>query len=191
MEGKQEGEGESYRHAVPVGGAREVHEVRHAAYCRLVGWEDWCSRLPAPERVAFDLCSFVCSHPSHRRDALAEDPSQRKERERRLCCLLPLWHAPLDPRGPLPAGLPQGRYISKGGHLYACNHPRFTLPQRFVLVLDTLKASRPDLLEVRQSVNRLFRPAYHRCCVTKVLSTLVCMTGLELVRGAAARGRGQ
>ena len=113
-----------------------MDEVTHAKYCELLNWEDWCSNLEPEETEAFNLCPYVCQHPSHTtttNTAAGEEGSN--DAPPPSYCLLPLWHEPLDPNAAVPQGMPIGT-ISKQGHLFNCYHGAPSLAQHVTFLVD-------------------------------------------------------
>eukprot|EP00871_Galdieria_phlegrea_P005018 jgi/Galph1/5517/GphlegSOOS_G4113.1 len=92
-------------------------ELTHEAYWKTIGFVDPCTK---EEREIFALCSATCGHPSHQTEnsELALHSKDRNNSEHSFCTL-PMWHEPLDPKGPVPH---DKGFISANGHHFICSH---------------------------------------------------------------------
>ena len=74
--------------------------MRHDKYFQMIDWEDPCAARPIEERRAYNLCCFVCKHPSHNDPASAAaaadaDPDNHNvdvSSSGHPYCVLPMWH---------------------------------------------------------------------------------------------------
>ncbi|EME28080.1 hypothetical protein Gasu2_62280 [Galdieria sulphuraria] len=91
-------------------------ELTHECYWRTIGFVDPAT---SEEREIFALCPVKCGHLSHQTELESPVRSDIVSSRESSYCNLPLWHMPLDPKGPVPNN--QG-YISSNGHYFHCSH---------------------------------------------------------------------
>jgi len=101
-------------------------ELTHECYWRTIGFVDPST---SEERELFALCPAKCGHPSHQVESQSCNDASLSNAEESYCSL-PLWHEPLDPKGPVPNN--QG-YISSSGHHFHCSH---SCSYRTIFLLD-------------------------------------------------------
>ncbi|XP_075243180.1 uncharacterized protein LOC142337658 [Convolutriloba macropyga] len=91
-------------------------EMTHEAYWAMIGFQDPCQDIDVEE---FQKCPAVCPSETHVDD------------QEEVFCDLPVLHNPI--KTPADVGRSRG-FVTKDGHLFACNHP--TRFYHFVLCLD-------------------------------------------------------
>ena len=127
---------DTVRHSARTLQGEPHDELQHAAYCEVLGWEDWCAAGSPEERRGFSLCPHICQHRDHLHDAPRWHGASLIHTTAHQHCVLPLWHPRFDPTSASSMEYPRDGHTTKSGHLYTCSHRRRHPPKHVTFVID-------------------------------------------------------